>query len=143
MIIYAQPSVAQRELSGTVVVPNKGPDPVSQGPAPRTGVITVTLHSKAEFYQAWMPFIRGGGLFVPSSRACALGDEVFLLVSLPQEPTKLALRGHVVWINPENQASGRPRGFGVGLEGEPAADGLRLLAARVLVGSHEASSLFR
>jgi type IV pilus assembly protein PilZ len=31
---------------------------------------------------AYMPFIAGGGLFVPSTKDYSLGDEVYLLVKL-------------------------------------------------------------
>lgn len=102
---------------------------------PRTGVINVALRTKAELYLAWMPFVRGGGIFVPTARPHELGDEVFLLLSLMQDPAKIHLRGKVVWINPEHAAGGRPQGIGVGLEGDPAAEDLGKLVEGLLAAA--------
>jgi len=48
----------------------------------------------------YMPFIRNGGLFIPTSRGLSPGDQVFLLVRLLDEPTRLAVTGTVVWLTP-------------------------------------------
>jgi type IV pilus assembly protein PilZ len=106
-----------------------------QPQTPRSGVITVALRTKAELYQAWMPFIRGGGLFVASTRAHDLGDEVFLVLTLMHDPTKITIRGTVVWLNPANASGARPQGFGVGLENEPVAEELRKLIETLLAGA--------
>jgi len=42
----------------------------------RPGVFTLTIRSKAALYAAWMPLLRGGGIFLPSNRCHALGEEV-------------------------------------------------------------------
>ena len=108
------------------------PAAATSQPAKRSGVINVALRTKSEIYEAWMPFIRGGGLFVQTTKAHELGDEVILLLSLMHEPAKRQLRGSVVWINPEHAAGGRPQGIGVGLEGEAAAADLKKLVERLL-----------
>ena len=99
-----------------------------------TGIIPIALRTKAELYQAWMPFIQGGGLFVPSGRSHALGEEVFLLLAFMQEPEKIPLRGTVAWINPPNTSGGRPQGIGVKLQSDPATDELRKRIEQVLTG---------
>lgn len=48
----------------------------------------------------YMPFIRNGGLFIPTTRDLTAGDQVFLLVRILDEPTRLAVTGTVVWISP-------------------------------------------
>ena len=48
----------------------------------------------------YMPFIRNGGLFIPTNRDLSPGDQVFLLLRLIDEPTRLAVTGTVVWITP-------------------------------------------
>ena len=102
--------------------------------APRTGVITLALRSKMELYQAWMPFLQGGGLFVPSARTHALGEEVFLLLAYLQEPTKIPLRGTVAWINPAHASGGRPQGIGVKVASDPVWDELRKQIEVLLAG---------
>jgi type IV pilus assembly protein PilZ len=48
-----------------------------------------------------MSFLQNGGLFVPATRPYQLGDEVFLLLTLMNEPEKLPVADRVVWITPE------------------------------------------
>lgn len=104
----------------------------------RVGMLALVLKTRGEFYQAWMPFIRGGGLFVPTTRAYELGEEVFLLVTLPEGASRVPMRGKVVWINPTASA-GRVQGIGVGFEGEAAGEDVRSLAATTLAGASRSS----
>ena len=46
----------------------------------RPGVFTLVIRSKAALYAAWMPLLKGGGIFIPSNRAHSLGEEVLILV---------------------------------------------------------------
>ncbi len=59
-----------------------------------------------------MPFIQGGGLFIPTNKPYKIGEEVFMLLSLPDDPNKLRVIGHVAWITPVAQGH-RPQGIGV------------------------------
>ena len=38
------------------------------------------IKDKQALYKSYMPFVSGGGLFVPSTKLFSLGDEVFLLL---------------------------------------------------------------
>src|ERR1044072_201673 len=60
-----------------------------------------------------MPFLRGGGIFIPTSRQYALGEEVFMLLSLMDDPNRIAVQGKVVWITPEGVQGNRTQGIGV------------------------------
>ena len=48
----------------------------------RPGVLSLNIREKAALYAAYMPFLKGGGIFIPTSRQYALGEEVFMLLSL-------------------------------------------------------------
>lgn len=78
----------------------------------RSGVLSLAINEKAALYSAYMPFIQGGGLFIPTNKAYKMGEEVFMLLSLPEDPTKLRVIGHVAWITPVTQGN-RPQGIGV------------------------------
>jgi type IV pilus assembly protein PilZ len=80
--------------------------------SPKPGVLSLAIKEKAALYAAFMPFIKGGGLFIPTSKAFKIGEEVFMLFSLLDDPMKLKVIGHVVWVTPSSQA-GKPQGIGV------------------------------
>jgi len=88
---------------------------IAAEPVARPGVFTLTIRSKAALYAAWIPLLKGGGIFLPSNRSHALGEEVLILLSLLDDPNKIPLQGNVAWINPAHSAGNRPQGIGVQL----------------------------
>ena len=82
--------------------------------APKPGVLSLAIKEKAALYASYMPFVKGGGLFIPTNKSFKIGDEVFMLLSLLDDPTKLKVVGHVIWITPVTQGN-RPQGIGVQL----------------------------
>lgn len=48
---------------------------------PRNGILSLTIKDKSVLYAAYMPFIRNGGLFIPTNKNYKLGDEVFMLLN--------------------------------------------------------------
>lgn len=87
-------------------------DQTTSTTAPKPGVLSLAIKEKAALYAAYMPFLKGGGLFIPTNKTFNIGDEVFMLLSLLEDPVKLKVVGHVVWISPMAQGS-RPQGIGV------------------------------
>jgi type IV pilus assembly protein PilZ len=83
-----------------------------QANALKPGVLSLSIKEKAALYAAFMPYIKGGGLFIPTNKSYKLGDEVFMLLSLIDDPVKLKVVGQVVWITPVTQGN-RPQGIGV------------------------------
>ncbi|MGV6808054.1 MAG: PilZ domain-containing protein [bacterium] len=77
------------------------------------GILNLKLTTKETLYQAYMPFVEGGGLFVESKRSYSLGDEVFLLLELENEE-KVPVTGKVVWSTPKG-SGGRKSGIGIQL----------------------------
>ena len=45
-----------------------------------------------------MPVGRHGGLVVLTNRKYELGEEVFILLALMDEPEKIPINGKVVWV---------------------------------------------
>jgi len=79
----------------------------------RNGILSLAIQDKAVLYAAYMPFVRNGGLFIPTKKAYQLGDEVFLLLNLMDEAEKIPVAGKVVWITPNGAQSARAAGIGV------------------------------
>src|SRR5690606_20327713 len=82
--------------------------------APKPGVLSLAIKERAALYASYMPFVKGGGLFIPTNKNFKIGDEVFMLLSLLDDPTKLKVIGRVVWLTPATQGN-RPQGIGVQL----------------------------
>lgn len=78
----------------------------------KPGVLSLAIKEKNTLYSAYMPFVEGGGLFIPTNRPYKMGDEIFMLLSLPEDTTRLNVAGKVVWVNSVAQA-GKPQGIGV------------------------------
>jgi len=87
-------------------------DDVKNTSAPKPGVLSLAIKEKAALYAAYMPFLTGGGLFIPTTKPFKVGEEVFMLLSLIDDPVKLKVVGQVVWITPTTQAN-KPQGVGV------------------------------
>lgn len=81
--------------------------------ASRSSVLSLSINSKSALYAAYMPDIRDGGMFIPTARIYALGDEVFMLLSLMDDPAKLPIAGKVVWITPTGAQNSKAQGVGV------------------------------
>jgi type IV pilus assembly protein PilZ len=80
---------------------------------PRQGIFSLTIQDKNSLYDAYMPFIKNGGLFIPTTRSHELGDEVYMLLTLLDSPDKLPVTGRVVWITPVGAHGNRTPGVGI------------------------------
>ena len=83
------------------------------GGGARNGILSLTIKDKAVLYAAYMPFVKHGGLFIPTSKSYSLGDEVFMLLNLMDEPEKIPVAGKVVWVTPKGAQGNRAAGVGV------------------------------
>jgi type IV pilus assembly protein PilZ len=79
----------------------------------RSGILSLSIKDKAVLYAAYMPFVKHGGLFIPTTKSYKLGDEVFMLLSLMDEPEKIPVAGKVVWVTPTGAQGNRAAGIGV------------------------------
>ena len=77
------------------------------------GLMSLTIQDVASLYEAYMPFIRGGGLFVPTHKRYNLGDDVFIRLTLMDEPQKIPVPGKVIWITPVEVQGGWKAGIGI------------------------------
>jgi len=83
-----------------------------QGGMARPSVMSLAIREKAALYSAYMRFVEGGGLFIPTTRPARLGDDIYAIVSLLDEPAKVPIPGKVCWITPAG-VPGRQQGIGV------------------------------
>ncbi|HSW09147.1 PilZ domain-containing protein [Aquabacterium sp.] len=108
-------------------------------PATRPSVIQLVFREKGALYAAYIPVLNDGGLFVPTTREYRLGEDIYLLLSLPDDPQRYPVAGKVSWITPANASGGRTQGVGVRF---PADEKTRLLKLKIeeILGTSISSS---
>ncbi|MGL4230774.1 MAG: PilZ domain-containing protein [Casimicrobium sp.] len=81
--------------------------------AMRSGVLSLNIRERTALYAAYIPWVEGGGIFIPTTRTYKLADEVFMLLTLMDDPNRVAVQGKVVWITPAGIQGARAQGIGV------------------------------
>ncbi len=111
----------------------------SSSSASRPSVIQLVFREKGALYAAYIPAFTDGGLFVPTTREYRLGDDIYLLLSLPEDAQRHPVAGKIAWITPANASSGRTQGVGVRF---PADEKTRLLRIKIeqILGTNISSS---
>lgn len=103
-------------------------------PAVRPSVLSMNINSKSALYAAYIPFFKNGGIFVPTPKSYRIGDEVFVLLQLMDDPTKHAVAASVAWITPAGAQGGKIQGVGLHFSGDEAGKGLRSRVETILAG---------
>ncbi|WQH08836.1 PilZ domain-containing protein [Chromohalobacter canadensis] len=75
--------------------------------------LSLTFHDTQTLQAAYMPWLERGGIFVPTQERYALGDAVYLLVTLPEDAERLPVSGTVAWLSPPGVGGRRVPGIGV------------------------------
>ena len=105
------------------------------GTTPRPSVIQLAIKEKAALYAAYISQFTEGGLFIPSAKDYRLGDDVYVLITLPEDPQRYPIAGKVAWLTPAKAAGNRTQGIGVRF---PADEKSKLLKVKIeqLLGAH-------
>jgi type IV pilus assembly protein PilZ len=106
--------------------------------AVRPSVIQLAIKEKAALYAAYIPLFTEGGVFIPSARDYKLGDDVYVLLSLPDDTQRYPVAGKVAWVTPARASGNRTQGVGVRF---PKDEKSRLLKIKIeeILGAHLAS----
>ena len=107
-------------------------DKIASPAVARPGVLSLNIREKAALFAAYMPYLKGGGIFIPTSRAYTLGEEVFMLLSLMDDPNRIAVQGKVVWVTPEGVQGNRTQGIGVQFTLDDTGAAARATIERIL-----------
>jgi type IV pilus assembly protein PilZ len=75
--------------------------------------LSLPIKEKSALYAAYMPFIANGGIFVPSTKPYKIGDEIYLILTLMDDPTKYPIAGKIAWITPAGANHNKAQGIGV------------------------------
>lgn len=86
------------------------------------GILTLSIKEKSSLYTAYMPFVKNGGLFIPTTKPYKLGDEVFILLTLLDSNERLPVAGKVIWLTPRGAQNKRTQGIGVQFSEQDGGD---------------------
>lgn len=112
--------------------------PASAAATARPSVVQLAIKEKAALYAAYIPLFQEGGVFIPTSREYKLGDDVYVLLTLPEDTQRYPVAGKVAWVTPPRAAGNRTQGVGVRF---PSDEKSRLLKLKIeeILGAHLAS----
>ena len=119
------------------------PPPASSPAAPaasgtRPSVVQLAIKEKAALYAAYIPLFKEGGVFIPTTRDYKLGDDVYVLLTVPEDTQRYPVAGKVAWVTPARAAGNRTQGIGIRF---PSDEKSRLLKLKIeeILGAHLAS----
>jgi type IV pilus assembly protein PilZ len=93
--------------------PNTQPVPGSGAAIARPSVLSLPIKEKAALYAAYMPFLANGGIFVPTNKPYKVGDDIYLILTLMDDPAKYPIAGKIAWVTPAGANNNKAQGIGV------------------------------
>jgi type IV pilus assembly protein PilZ len=103
----------------------------------RQRILSFVIKDKQALYSAYMPFVKNGGLFIPTGKRYTLGEELFLLLQLMDEKERIPVAGRIIWITPLGAEGNRAVGVGIQFTDQDKGDARRKIE-EYLAGGLEA-----
>ncbi len=102
---------------------------------PRPSVVQLAIKEKGALYAAYIPLFTEGGVFIPTTRDYQLGDDIYVLLTLPEDTQRYPIAGRVAWVTPPRAAGNRVQGVGIRF---PKDEKSRQIKARIeeILGTH-------
>jgi type IV pilus assembly protein PilZ len=98
----------------------------------RPSVIQLAIKEKRALYAAYIPLFAEGGIFIPSTREHRLGDPIYALITLLDDPQRYPIAGTVAWITPARASGGRTQGVGIQFPNDPKSAELKSRIEEIL-----------
>ena len=76
-------------------------------------LLVCSFRDEDALYQAYMPFVDNGGLFIRTNQNYSLGMQVALSVRLFNEADTFRVEGRIVWVTPKGAQGNKPTGIGI------------------------------
>ncbi|MDP3522079.1 MAG: PilZ domain-containing protein [Hydrogenophaga sp.] len=112
-----------------------GADSTGETPFVRPTVIQLSIKEKGALYAAYIPMFTEGGIFVPSSKSYRLGQDVYVLLTLPEDAHRYPIAGKVAWITPPHATGARTQGIGIRFPNDEKSAQLKKRIEEIL-GAH-------
>ncbi len=104
----------------------------------RPSVLSLVIKERSGLYAAYMPFIEGGGMFIPTQKSYAMGDQVYVILQLMDNPKRFSVSCKVVWVSPAGMSQ-KIQGIGVQIPYDETGNEMRQFIEKSL-GSAMGSS---
>lgn len=78
------------------------------------------IKNQVDLNLSYMPYIKDGGLFIPTNDTYHLGDHIIIDLQLPGHSETKEIAGKIIWITPPNSLYQIFPGIGVQFVGENA-----------------------
>lgn len=111
---------------------NTQPGPASAAVVARPSVLSLPIKEKAALYAAYMPFLANGGIFVPTNKSYKIGDEIYLILMLMDDPTKYPIAGKIAWVTPAGANNNKAQGIGVHFSSDESGQRVKLRIEELL-----------
>ncbi|MFZ6847425.1 PilZ domain-containing protein [Undibacterium sp. RuRC25W] len=98
----------------------------------RPSVLSLAIKEKAALFAAYMPYLKNGGIFVPTNKSYRLGEEIYLILTLLDDPAKYPIAGKVAWITPAGAGNNKTQGIGVHFPDDESGKRIRLRVEEAL-----------
>jgi len=98
----------------------------------RPSVLSLAIKEKAALFAAYMPYLKNGGIFVPTNKNYRLGEEIYLILTLLDDPAKYPIAGKVAWITPAGAGNNKTQGIGVHFPDDESGKRIRLRVEEAL-----------
>ncbi|MFZ6845071.1 PilZ domain-containing protein [Undibacterium sp. RuTC16W] len=106
--------------------------PLNMPTPARPSVLSLAIKEKAALYSAYMPFLKNGGIFVPTNKGYRLGEEIYLILTLLDDPNKYPIAGKVAWITPAGAGNNKSQGIGVHFPDDESGTRIKLRVEELL-----------
>lgn len=111
------------------------PTSSSAASGPRPSIVQLAIKEKAALYAAYIPLFKEGGIFIPTPREYNLGDDVYVLLTLPDDIQRYPVAGKVAWVTPAKASGGRTQGIGIRFPTDEKSRVLKLKIEEILGSS--------
>lgn len=115
-------------------------DATDKAPPARATALSLSIKDLGILHAAYMPFVKGGGIFIPTAKLYRLGDDIYLLIGLMNDPNRIPVVGTVAWVTPPGAQMNKLQG--VGVQFKPGDEGGQQVRARIeaLLAGHGGSA---
>ncbi len=101
-------------------------------PLQKRKTLSIIIRDRIVLFAAYMPFLKNGGLFIPTKKSFAMTEACNLAVTLLNEEEKYITFGRVVWITPAGSPGNKAGGIGIEFAEDKQGERLRRRIEEIL-----------